>query len=95
MLSSLPYAVDAPFNSYQRQHEPVCLADTRVNLLREIYSWADGKDERLIFWLNGLAGTGKSTIARTVARNYFDKKRLGASFSSHAVVEMLATQINL
>ncbi|OCK75650.1 HET-domain-containing protein [Lepidopterella palustris CBS 459.81] len=24
--------------------------------------------------------TGKSTIARTVARNYFDKKRLGASF---------------
>jgi hypothetical protein len=80
LLNSLPYAVDAPFNSYQRQHEPVCLADTRVNLLREIYSWADGKDERLIFWLNGLAGTGKSTIARTVARNYFDKKRLGASF---------------
>jgi hypothetical protein len=80
LLNSLPYAIDAPFNSYQRQHEPVCLTDTRVNLLKEIYSWADGKDERLIFWLNGLAGTGKSTIARTVARNYFDKKRLGASF---------------
>jgi hypothetical protein len=30
--------------------------------------------------LNGLAGTGKSTIARTVALKYFDKKRLGASF---------------
>jgi hypothetical protein len=27
-----------------------------------------------------LAGTGKSTIARTVARRYFDQKRLGASF---------------
>jgi hypothetical protein len=27
-----------------------------------------------------LAGTGKSTIARTVARTYFDRKRLGASF---------------
>ena len=27
-----------------------------------------------------MAGTGKSTIARTVARYYFDKKRLGASF---------------
>lgn len=80
MLNSLPYAVDAPFNSYQRQHEPVCLADTRVNLLKEIYSWADGKDERLIFWLNGLAGTGKSTIARTIARNFFDQKRLGATF---------------
>ena len=27
-----------------------------------------------------MAGTGKSTIARTVARKYFEKKRLGASF---------------
>jgi hypothetical protein len=30
--------------------------------------------------LNGLAGTGKSTIARTIARRYFDQKCLGASF---------------
>jgi len=28
----------------------------------------------------GLAGTGKSTIARTIAREYFDQKLLGASF---------------
>jgi hypothetical protein len=40
----------------------------------------DGPDERRIFWLSGLAGTGKSTIARTVARRYFDKRRLAASF---------------
>ena len=40
----------------------------------------DGRDERCIFWLRGLAGTGKSTIARTVARTYLDKQRLGASF---------------
>jgi hypothetical protein len=39
----------------------------------------DSEDERCI-WLNGLAGTGKSTIARTVARRYFEQKRLGASF---------------
>ena len=58
----------------------MCLAGTRINLLEEIYSWADGKDKRLICWINGLAGTGKSTVARTVARHYFDNKRLGASF---------------
>ncbi|TVY71375.1 Vegetative incompatibility protein HET-E-1 [Lachnellula suecica] len=80
LLNSLPYAIDAPFNSYRRQHESLCLADTRVNLLNQIYSWADRGDDRLIFWLNGLAGTGKSTIASTVARNFFDKKRLGASY---------------
>jgi len=48
-----------------------------------IYDWADGKDgqdERCIFWLNGLAGTGKSTISYTVAHRYNKQKRLGASF---------------
>ncbi|KAA6413113.1 MAG: hypothetical protein FRX48_02857 [Lasallia pustulata] len=80
LLSHLPYAVDAPFNTYSRQHDPTCLPDTRVDLLREIYTWADGKDGRFIYWLNGLAGTGKSTITRTVARKYFENGQLGASF---------------
>jgi hypothetical protein len=79
-LNRLPYANDAPFNSYSKQHEPTCLPDTRVDLLKEIYNWADGQDERCIFWLNGLAGTGKSTIARTIARKYYEQERLGASF---------------
>ena len=79
-LNTLPTASDARFNAYQRQHDPGCLPDTRVDLLQKIYDWADGRDERSIFWLNGLAGTGKSTIARTVARKYYDQKRLGASF---------------
>jgi hypothetical protein len=79
-LNRLPYAVEAPFNAYGAQHESTCLPDTRVDLLREIYAWADGHDERFIFWLNGLAGTGKSTIARTIARKYFENGQLGASF---------------
>jgi hypothetical protein len=79
-LSRLPYAVEAPFNSYHRQHEPACLPNTRVDLLREIYDWADGQGEHFIFWLNGLAGMGKSTIARTVAHEYYKRERLGASF---------------
>ena len=59
---------------------PSCFSNTRVDLLREIYDWVDGQDESNLFWLNGLAGTGKSTIARTVASRYFNRKRLGASF---------------
>ncbi|PQE05350.1 vegetative incompatibility het-e-1 protein [Rutstroemia sp. NJR-2017a BVV2] len=65
LLSRLPVATNAPFNSYNSQHEPTYLPDTRVDLLQEIYD---------------LASTGKSTIARTIARTYFDQKRLGASF---------------
>jgi hypothetical protein len=79
-LNRLPCAVEAPFNSYAKQHSPSCLPNTRVELLREIHGWLDGQDERCLFWLNGLAGTGKSTIARTVARGYFEQERLGASF---------------
>jgi SpoVK/Ycf46/Vps4 family AAA+-type ATPase len=33
-----------------------------------------------MYWLNGMAGTGQSTIARTVARRCADQQRLGASF---------------
>ncbi|KAG4428261.1 hypothetical protein IFR05_016257 [Cadophora sp. M221] len=83
LLRYLPYADDAPFNAYDRQDEPTCLPNTRVDLLQEIYSWADGKDgqdDRCIFWLSGLAGTGKSTISRTVARRCSEQKGLGASF---------------
>jgi hypothetical protein len=79
-LGRLPRAEDAPFNSFAKQHEPACLPDTRVALLDDIHSWADGTDERCIFWLSGLAGTGKSTIARTVARRYHDRRQLAASF---------------
>jgi hypothetical protein len=49
VLSRLPYAIEASFNSYQKQYESTCLRDTWVDLLREIYNWADGQDERCIF----------------------------------------------
>jgi hypothetical protein len=76
----LPYAAEAPFNSNRRQNDPTCLEETRVDLLQDINDWVDGQDERCIFWLSGLAGTGKSTVARTIARTYFDHERLAASF---------------
>lgn len=33
-----------------------------------------------VYWLNGLAGTGKSTIAQTIAERLFADGKLGASF---------------
>ena len=49
-------------------------------MLDVIESWADDPDQSPVFWLNGLAGTGKSTIAQTVAERLFAEGRLGASF---------------
>ena len=57
-----------------------CLRGTRKDVLRQINTWlADEQDQRL-FWLNGLAGTGKSTIAQTFAETSFSDGKLGASF---------------
>jgi hypothetical protein len=41
--------------------------------------WRMSHSQR-IFWLNGLAGTGKSTIAQTFAEITFAEGKLGASF---------------
>jgi len=53
---------------------------TRGAVLDEIELWVERVDKPLVYWLNGLAGTGKSTIAQTIAERMFASGRLGASF---------------
>ncbi|KAF2258043.1 vegetative incompatibility protein HET-E-1 [Lojkania enalia] len=74
----LPTAKGASFDSREEEHNSTCLPNTRTELLDHIRKWVDNNNSKPIFWLNGAAGTGKSTIARTVARTFAD--RLGASF---------------
>ncbi|KAH7113566.1 hypothetical protein EDB81DRAFT_824500 [Dactylonectria macrodidyma] len=80
VLSRLPVATGASFDSVAEEHNPTCLRDTRVDLLRSIHEWALDPDAKPIFWLNGMAGTGKSTISRTVARSFAASGHLGGSF---------------
>jgi hypothetical protein len=58
----------------------MCAPGTRVSLLKGLLSWATALDSRYLFWLSGLAGTGKSTIARTLCERLHDQGLLGASF---------------
>jgi hypothetical protein len=78
--SSLPIIYEAAFDSFEEQHEDICLAGTSTDVLDQIRIWASSPQARCIFWLNGMAGTGKSTISRTVARFFSQEKSLGASF---------------
>ncbi|KIJ50383.1 hypothetical protein M422DRAFT_777108 [Sphaerobolus stellatus SS14] len=54
---------------------------TRVKLLEDIWSWAKSSDlDKWSFIVSGGAGTGKSTIAYTVAEKLEKNGMLGASF---------------
>ena len=66
--------------AYQHGNRRGCLRGTRETVLNEIESWAKDFDASPVFWLNGLAGTGKSTIAQTAAERVFADGLLGASF---------------
>ncbi|KAK6498032.1 hypothetical protein TWF506_004277 [Arthrobotrys conoides] len=79
-LVNLPVAEGASYNWYGDDHEPKCLPNTREELLKKIDGWVNGSSGKHIFWLSGAAGTGKSTIARTVAETYAATNILGASF---------------
>ena len=53
---------------------------TRRDVLFQLESWLNDEKDKHVFWLNGLAGTGKSTIAQTFAEMSFADGKLGASF---------------
>ena len=65
---------------YQAGHHDTCLRGTRKSVLEGIMQWAGDPQERHIFWLNGLAGIGKSTIAQTFSKTVAENGALGASF---------------
>ena len=65
---------------YQHGSRSGCLKGTRENVLAEIECWTEDFGKSSIFWLNGLAGTGKSTIAQTASERMFADGCLGASF---------------
>jgi len=54
-----------------------CLQGTRVGIMKLIMGWVDGTDDRSICWVNGPAGFGKSSIARTICAG---QQKLAASF---------------
>ncbi|KAI2971422.1 hypothetical protein CBS147323_2804 [Aspergillus niger] len=67
LLKLLPLVGEATFGSLADQNKPECLEGTQTKILREIQTWIESPDDSQIFWLRGMAGTGKSTISRTLA----------------------------
>ena len=76
-LNSFRCAIGAEFRHEKRKG---CLKGTRGPVLDAIELWAMDFNRSPVYWLNEVAGTGKSTIAKTIAERLFADGRLGASF---------------
>ncbi|EJC98165.1 WD40 repeat-like protein, partial [Fomitiporia mediterranea MF3/22] len=57
---------------------PQCLPGTRGTILDEIVEWVSSCSEQNVFWLYGVAGSGKSTVSTTIAEHFRAISRLGA-----------------
>ncbi|KAI1332917.1 vegetative incompatibility protein HET-E-1 [Xylariaceae sp. FL0255] len=80
LLEKLPIAQNALFDSQEEDRNALCHEGTRVQLLRDISAWAQTSDSEHLFWLNGAAGAGKSTISRTLAHQASEGGYLGGTF---------------
>lgn len=76
---------DAEFHpeldDYGRGHLE-CLPQTREEILKDICDWLDDctSSQKHLYWLQGKAGTGKSTIARTIVSRMTRDNRTVANF---------------
>ncbi|KAH7098047.1 hypothetical protein BKA62DRAFT_674615 [Auriculariales sp. MPI-PUGE-AT-0066] len=80
-----------------------CMENTRGKLLRDIIEWANSPTGPCVFWLSGLAGTGKTTVARSVADrlaqtgiivvSFFISRHSGRRNSLYDIVHTLAFEL--
>ncbi|OJJ31438.1 hypothetical protein ASPWEDRAFT_119580 [Aspergillus wentii DTO 134E9] len=71
LLDSLPRVARAAYGFDHQDHGSRCLQGTQVEILQKIQDWTNDPSGKPILWLQGMAGTGKSTIARTVAAAFY------------------------
>ncbi|CAE7099385.1 unnamed protein product [Rhizoctonia solani] len=82
LIDRLPSVLAARFNSAEgealRRRE--CTSGTRVQEIAQVLGWARNGVDETVYWLNGMAGTGKTTIAYSVCTRLESAHMLGASF---------------
>jgi len=76
-LNSIPYVGGAGLDTRK-----MCLEGTRHEILDEITGWINNTEDNTsrVLWLYGEAGTGKSSIAHTIADRFKKLGRLGSCY---------------
>ena len=57
-----------------------CMPGTRVKILADLEAWASDELDSRVYWIVGMAGTGKSTILQTLCEILDGKNMLGGSY---------------
>ncbi|KAG9092951.1 hypothetical protein FS749_015298 [Ceratobasidium sp. UAMH 11750] len=81
-LKNLPNSPAAKYRSAESAslRRGGCTPNTRIQVLEQLHGWArDGMGQK-IYWLNGMAGTGKTTIAYSLCERLEHDQKLAASF---------------
>ncbi|KAJ1307677.1 hypothetical protein OPQ81_001769 [Rhizoctonia solani] len=82
-VDRLSPSLSARYNSAEAEDElkrQECTPGTRVRVLKEILDWSHSGGHGTIYWLNGMAGTGKTTIAYSLCKQLNAEHKLAASF---------------
>ncbi|CAE6431497.1 unnamed protein product [Rhizoctonia solani] len=81
-LAKITPSMSASYNSAEaalvRRRE--CTPKTREQVLQDLETWKNNRNGEKICWMNGMAGTGKTTISTTVCSILEKRHELGASF---------------
>ncbi|KAG8700744.1 hypothetical protein FRC08_004471 [Ceratobasidium sp. 394] len=79
-LGKLPNAPTAMYRSTESDNlrRVGCTPNTRVDVLEQLQTWAADPTSEKVYWLNGMAGTGKTTVAYSLCEDLRRSRRLGA-----------------
>ena len=84
----MPRAEFAEYDAASPAPRNGCTEDTRKAILDTLRKWASDNTTTKVYWLNGMAGTGKTTIAYSFSEILNDNEFLGGTFfSSHLRVD--------
>ncbi|QRV97718.1 WD repeat-containing protein [Ceratobasidium sp. AG-Ba] len=81
-LKGLPHSPAAMYRSSVSENlgRSRCTENTRVSVLHQLHEWSRNIASEKIFWVNGMAGTGKTTIAYSLCEWLENNHKLAASF---------------
>ncbi|KNZ78071.1 hypothetical protein J132_02261 [Termitomyces sp. J132] len=103
-LHNWDYSKKAPYDAILNDATLVrapCIEGTRIRILKQLYEWAEdcSPTSPQVFWLTGPAGSGKSTIACSVAKQFDDSNKglniLQASFFCSRQFEDTRSRANI